>query len=237
MHPAAVIKHHTLPGAFGLESLSPFCMKVEVYLKLAGLPYEVVAGDPRRAPKGKLPFVEDDGTVVCDSGTILEHFEKKRATPFDRDLGAEERARAHLVRRTLEESFYFVLLWSRWAEEDGWAVVKTFFDALPVPVRWIAPPVVRKKVLDSIRAQGIGRHARDEIYRRGKEDLDAVATVIGDGPFVLGPKVTTVDATAYAFLANVLRAELDTPLRDHVKKDARLRSYVERVAERLRPAS
>ena len=34
MIPTIVITLHTFPGRHGLESLSPFCMKVEVYLKM-----------------------------------------------------------------------------------------------------------------------------------------------------------------------------------------------------------
>src|SRR5688500_4235157 len=59
-----MITLHTLPGRFGLESLSPFCMKAEIYLKLAKLEYRAVAGDPRKAPKQKLPLIDDDGTLV-----------------------------------------------------------------------------------------------------------------------------------------------------------------------------
>ena len=34
VHPAAVIILHTMPGTDHVESMSPFCMKVEVYFEL-----------------------------------------------------------------------------------------------------------------------------------------------------------------------------------------------------------
>lgn len=46
------ITGHTMPGIEQLESVSPFCMKVEVYLKLQQLRYKIATGDPRKAPKG-----------------------------------------------------------------------------------------------------------------------------------------------------------------------------------------
>jgi hypothetical protein len=58
-----MIKLHQFAPAFGLPNASPFCMKVETYLRMAGLPYERVnSGDVLRAPKGKLPVIDDDGT-------------------------------------------------------------------------------------------------------------------------------------------------------------------------------
>ncbi len=41
-----------------------------------------------------------------------------------------------------------------------------------------------------LRAQGTGRHSREEIYAQGKADLDAVATLLGDQPFMLGTEPT-----------------------------------------------
>lgn len=235
VHPAAVITFHTFPGAFGLESLSPFCMKVEVYLKLTKLPYKAVHADPRKAPKGKLPvIVDDDGTKVADSSAILAYLEKKHGEPLDKGVSDLERARAHLLQRTFEESLYFVALWSRWAEDAGWNVVKPiFFGGMPAPLRLIVPPIARKQVVGSAHAQGVGRHSRDEIYAFGIEDLRAISTMLGDQPYFLGEQPRTIDCTAYGFLANGLRFDVDTPLRAHIKGDPRLRAYVERMQQRV----
>ncbi len=63
--------------AFGLPDPSPFVTKVEVLLKMAGLPYEVDTGGLKKAPKGKLPYIVDDGQIVADSPLIRWHLEKK----------------------------------------------------------------------------------------------------------------------------------------------------------------
>ena len=87
-----------MPGNERLESLSPFCMKLELYLKLRQLPYKITMGDPRKATKSKLPFIEgeSDGSIA-DSSIILAHLEAKAAAPLDAYLarirGRLERAR------------------------------------------------------------------------------------------------------------------------------------------------
>ena len=57
------IKLYQFPPALELPNASPFCMKLETYLRMAGLPFEsVYTLNLRRAPKGKLPFINDGGT-------------------------------------------------------------------------------------------------------------------------------------------------------------------------------
>ena len=54
------IKLFQFPRMFAIPNLSPFCCKLETWLRIAGIPYETVdTPDPRKGPKGKLPFIED----------------------------------------------------------------------------------------------------------------------------------------------------------------------------------
>lgn len=227
-----MITFHTFMGRFGLESLSPFCMKAEVYMKLMKLEYErKIGGDPRKAPKQKLPMIDDAGTVVCDSTAIIDHLEKKAKKPLDEGLSDEEWARSRVIQRTFEEGLYFVTLWMRWAEPEGWNVTRSFFDVMPGAVRWAIVPMIRKKVIASAYTQGTGRHSRDEIYEMGKRDLRAFATLLGDSKYVLGDRVRTVDCTAYGFLANLLVPPIETPLKEYAKTLPKLTAYVERMKE------
>ena len=68
------------PRAMGLMNASPFCMKFEVFLKLAALPYQVNSRVlPMRMPKGKLPALRDGDTLVCDSQAIIAHLQRQHA--------------------------------------------------------------------------------------------------------------------------------------------------------------
>jgi len=64
------------------HELSGHCHRVELFLRLLGLPYECVSvdlkgGEQRRPdflalnPFGQVPVIEDDGVVVADSNAIL----------------------------------------------------------------------------------------------------------------------------------------------------------------------
>ena len=48
-----MIKLYQLAPAWDVQNLSPFCLKVETYLRMAGLPYEVAHAIP---PQGDVSF-------------------------------------------------------------------------------------------------------------------------------------------------------------------------------------
>jgi hypothetical protein len=79
------------PG-FGLPDPSPFVTKAEVLLKMAELPYRTDTTGFKKAPKGKLPYIDDEGKIIADSTFIRWHLEKKYNIDFDRALNPEERA-------------------------------------------------------------------------------------------------------------------------------------------------
>jgi glutathione S-transferase len=217
-------------------------MKVEVYLKLQHLRYKIESGDPRKAPKGKLPVIEcSPEGFIADSSAILAHLEAKSDSPLDRGLDASDettsllRARAHVLKRTFEESLYFPLLWSRWADDEGWQELRPHIERIvPAPVRWFVPGLIRRKVVSSLVAQGTGRHSRDEIYALGKADLEAVAAHLGDKPYFLGDELRTIDVIAYSFLANILLWPKPSPLTAAARALPTLDAYVSRIASRLK---
>jgi glutathione S-transferase len=227
------IKLLTFPPAFGMSTVTPFGTKVETYLRIAGLPYERVSKiGPTATPKGKLPIiVDDDGATVADSQFIVEHLEKKHGHPLDGKLDDAQRALGHFVRRTFDEGFYWIAVWSRWSDETGWAHMRPeAFASVPAPARAIAAPIVRRMMRKQLHAQGTGRHAAQEVTAMGKADLTAFSRVLGDRPFTLGGESpTTVDCTAWAFLAHLTLTGFEGPLQDHARGLKNLPAYVERI--------
>ena len=61
-----MITLYTFGPYFGLPDGSPFVVKAMLLLKFAGLAYDEIRGYPSNAPKGKLPYIIDDGVTVAD---------------------------------------------------------------------------------------------------------------------------------------------------------------------------
>ncbi|MFO1337326.1 MAG: glutathione S-transferase family protein [Burkholderiaceae bacterium] len=229
-----MIKLHQFAPAFGLPNASPFCMKLETYLRMAGLPFELVNGDVLKAPKKKLPYiVDDDGTVVADSQFIIEHLKRRHGDPLDAALSAQDRAVATAFQRLFEENLYWAVVHTRWADEAGWALTRqAFFGTLPPPLRWLLPPLARRGLLSQMRGQGMGRHGAAEIHAIGCRDVTAVADFLADKPFILGDQPNSLDATAYAFLANLLWAPVDSAIQRQARQRPNLEAYCQRMKAR-----
>lgn len=229
-----MIRLHQFAPAFGLPNASPFCMKVETYLRMAGLGHQLVNdGNLLKAPKGKLPYIEDDGQVVADSSFIIEHLKRRHGDPLDAGLTPPQRAMALAWQHLFEDSLYWAVVHTRWIEPAGWSLTReAFFGKLPPPLRWLLPPLARRGMRRELRGHGMGRHLSEEIHTIGCRDLSAVADGLDGKPFMLGDTPSSLDATAYAFLANVLWAPVESPLRRHAQGLPVLVAYCERMRAR-----
>ena len=61
-----MITLYTYGRQFGLPDPSPFVTKAELLLKLADLPYKSDTDGLGKAPKGKLPYIDDGGERIAD---------------------------------------------------------------------------------------------------------------------------------------------------------------------------
>lgn len=233
---ARMITLHQFPPAWGINP-SPFCLKAEVFLRLAGIDFATVATLPFLAPRGKLTFITDvDGRRVPDSGRIIDHIRESRGIDLDAGLDDRQRALGHALRRLCEESLYFVILHSRWIDDAGWAAVRpAFFGTLPPGPRQILPGLVRRGIARALKAQGYGRHAPAEIEALGKADLNAIATLITAGGFAVADRPTSVDATLHAFLSSILDAPVGSGLQRHARGIESLLRYQDRMKTCLVP--
>jgi glutathione S-transferase len=221
------------PGAWGIPSISPFCVKLEGYLRMTGVPFMVKVADFRKAPKGKIPFIEEDGVYLGDSQLVIEHLKRKHGDPLDAGLGAEDVAKGHAVRRMLEESTYWHIVHDRWVREEGWAVYRPVFEGLfPPVVGKLVPPLIRRGIRKALHAHGLGRHRPEELLEMGKADVSAVAALLGDKPFLLGERPTSFDATVYAMVVSITAFPVDSPLRRYTLEQRNLVRYCERFRER-----
>jgi len=104
------------PG-FGLPDPSPFVTKAEVLLKMAELPYRSDTTGFKKAPKGKLPYIDDGGEIISDSTFIRWHLERKYNIDFDRGLLAEQRSIAWAFEKMMEDHLYWAVVHARWMDE------------------------------------------------------------------------------------------------------------------------
>jgi glutathione S-transferase len=227
-----MITLYTFGPAFDLPDPSPFVMKTDVQLKMSGLPYRSERGGFDKAPKGKVPYIEDGGRLIGDSTFIRDHLEKSYGVDLDRALTAEQRARAWAVERMLEDHLYWAMVHGRWMDDTNFAKGPAhFFDGAPDAVRQGA----RERMRATLHAQGIGRHSAAEIADLGGRSLAALSVELGDKPYLMGAQPCGVDATAFAMAAAVLTPFFEMALRTRAASHPNLLAYSARMMRRFYP--
>jgi glutathione S-transferase len=223
------------PG-FGLPDPSPFVTKAEMLLKIAGLPYRTDPSGFNKAPKGKLPYIDDEGERIADSTFIRLHLEKKYGVDFNRGLDAAQRATAWAFEKMAEDNLYWSVMDARWIDDANFDKgPRGFFARVPAPVRPFVVAMVRRQVRKTLHAQGTGRHSPDEIVALATRGIDAISDYLGQKPFFMGAEATGVDATMFAFTAGMLCPAFETPLRTAAERHDNLRRYVSRMTARYYP--
>jgi glutathione S-transferase len=221
---------YTFGPYFGLPDASPFVMKTMLLLKFAGLEFTEDRGGYRKAPKGKLPYINDAGEIIADSTFIRRHIETKYGFDFDADLSAEQKAIAWAVERMCEDHLYFALAEARWMDDANFAKGPAqFFAAIPAPLRGVVSAAIRRKVGKMLRAQGLGRHSRSEIGELAERDIDALATFLDGKSYLFGDRPCGADATAIAFVAGALAPAFETSIRAAAEGHKNLVAYRDRL--------
>jgi len=227
----------TYPPALGNPSASPFGGKVMALLKLANADFKTsFNGDPRKAPKQKLPVLIDGTQTIADSDFIRAHLETTRNIDFDAGLTPEQRATSRALIRMIEEHLYFALVCDRWLNDANWEVLRnTFFEKIPAIIRPFVTKQIRKQARAQVMAQGMARHSVAEQLARADKDLIAIADILGDKPFLFGDTPTAADASAVPMISSIHGSPTKTALSDRVKNDDRLMAYMNRGCEALFP--
>ncbi|HKA78862.1 MAG TPA: glutathione S-transferase family protein [Xanthobacteraceae bacterium] len=230
------IKLFQFPRRFDIPNLSPFCCKLETWLRITGIPYEVVdTPDPRKGPKGKLPFIEDAGVHIADTSIIVDHLKRTRGVDPDARLDASQRAIALLVQRTLEEHYAFVLAYTHLVRDEGFQHTRDRFDSVPAIVRPLVLRSVQGQIKKALWQQGILRHSDAEIVELALRDWRAVLEVMSEGPFFFGDEPTGIDAVVFGALATSVLTPIESPVRDFLRSQPACVAYAERMRTRFFP--
>lgn len=223
---------------WGIPNLGQFNVKVETYLRMVKLPFKVVETLPLKGPKGKLPYIEDDGHKVSDSRFIIEYLKSKYGDPLDRDLSIEEHAIMTSMQRLLEESLYWVGMYTRWqyTDENWQTIKKAIFGGMPPVMRDIAALTYRRMIIGKqIYGQGMGRHKAEEIFHLGEVDLDALSAFLAEKRYFMGGRPTSLDASAFGVLINIVRVPIESPVKDYALGLKNLPAYCDRIMAEFYP--
>ena len=225
------IKLFTLGVAFGMRNVSPFCLKIEMLLTSLDIPFtEGVEQDPRKAPKGKLPFLEVDGVRIADSELITQYLDEITNGSVFAGISAKDKAYGLALTRLAEDHLYWLMVASRWLD-DAWFpnVVSGFFGIAPAFIRPLIANGARKQVRKTFELHGLGKHTLAEQQNFARRDLQAIQDAVGERDFLFGDAPNIYDFTVASILTGYIDNKPVTWLTDLGLEFPALKDYAERV--------
>jgi glutathione S-transferase len=184
----------------------------------------------RKGPKRKSPWIEDGDVRMGDTEFILNFMQNKYGTILDAHLTAAERARAHVLRRMLEEHFHQVFEYELMTSEVGRMLAHELLKRAKVPAPLIG--VLTRMIQSSFRKhlfeRGIARHTPAQIEAMGRDDVDAMVELLGDAPWFVAERPTKTDASALGLLAVAIRSQIEGPVCSYARSIPSLVRYVDK---------
>lgn len=197
-------------GDVGVESASPFCVKIHRALAFKGLEYTIEnVGSPglmKRLNPGvlKVPVLDYDGEMVRDSSVILECLDERHPEPPLWPADPAERARARLLEDWADEALYWFAVYMRWAVDANFTpFAQRAFGKMPIPLRWFVPSLIRKTVRKQLHGQGLGRLPEARVLEIFEGHVAMLEGLLGGRSFLVGDALTVADLSAFAPLRGV----------------------------------
>ncbi|XP_029451245.1 failed axon connections homolog isoform X1 [Rhinatrema bivittatum] len=232
----AIILHQFSRPNNGVPSLSPFCLKMETYLRMADLPYQNYF-DGKLSPQGKMPWIEYNNERVSGTEFIIDFLEEKLGVNLNKNLNLQERAVSRAVTKMVEEHFYWTLAYCQWVEnlqetQKMLSLTGPFSELL----KWILCHLTKGIVKREMYGHGIGRFSEEEIYLLMEKDMRSLAGLLGDKKYLMGSKLSTLDATVFGHLAQAMWTLPGTRPERLIKGELiNLAMYCERIRRKFWP--
>ena len=229
--PPKVILHQFPPGK-EIPSLSPFCLKLETFLRINKIPYENQYGY-KMGKKGKLPWIEYKGERKADSNLIIDYLNNTFEVNLDTDFSNEQVALGRAARSMLEENTYWALVYNRYVDnfnEFKKCIAPTSGGVIGFNV---TQKMFQRKMRSNLDGHGLGRHTKEELYKIAEEDLKALSVLLGEKQFLLGDNPSSFDCTVFGLCANILCTGMESsPLANYIKENAKnLTALCDRIKE------
>jgi glutathione S-transferase len=223
--------------AFGLPDPSPFVTKAEILLKMAGLPYEKARGDFKTNPKGKIPYLLDEGQVVGDSTLIRFHLEQKYGFDFDAGASKSDIGAAWAIEKLCEDHIYWAVVKQRWMDDGNFSRgPAVFFKGIPGLIRPLITGLIGRKVRRNLHGQGFGRYSEAEGQAIIARAYAHIADYLEGRDYLGGAQPCGADATLFAFMISGLVPKIfEGYPTTEIRKHPAIAAYVARMQARYYP--
>jgi glutathione S-transferase len=214
--------------------LSPFNEKVQRLLNFKGVPFEEkywrIADRGKIlkiSPTGKLPALEHDGRIVCDSTDMVHYLEEKFPNRPLIPAHPKPAGMVHVLEDWADESLYFYEMRLRFGTPGNQERnIPRLIANEPPALRWLLGHLLPRVLRKTTATQGIGRKSRDQLQVDTERHIAAVAGLLGEDEWLLANRITLADLAVYAMMQCFRDADISLEL---LNKYPSVTDWMERV--------
>ncbi|GMS84158.1 hypothetical protein PENTCL1PPCAC_6333, partial [Pristionchus entomophagus] len=195
-----VVYLYQFPRSPVMPNQSPYCLKLETYLRIKNIKYEIMKSYRQRSEKGLVPFIELNGRQIPDSGVIIRKLEK-HFDCADR-LTEEEKGVARAIDRMLDCSTLHAIQLDRLVK-NGRLFASRAVSGLPLPGFITDRIGDRMAAIMGKRMRGaLGKLSDEEMRDLLVLDLNAINSILGQKRFLFGEVPSAVDCSVFGHIAS-----------------------------------
>ncbi|XP_014671562.1 PREDICTED: failed axon connections-like isoform X1 [Priapulus caudatus] len=226
------------PKKCGVVHFSPFTLKVETWLRMNNIKYELIVTQ-QMSTKKQWPWIELNGKEYSDSNFIIKKLADHFHSDIDGKLTSEQLAVSFAFKEMMEVSFAFTYAFYRYyvAADVFWSM---FSHIVPAPMSYLPACIniymMKKYAFKTFWMAGIARHSKDEYRMIVSDQIHAISNFLGTKKFLMGDNPTSVDAWMFCHLSQVVYVPLDHPHREIISKECpNVQEYTNRVRDTFWP--
>ncbi|PIO68273.1 hypothetical protein TELCIR_09941 [Teladorsagia circumcincta] len=225
-----IVYLYQFPRSPCIPNVSPFCLKIETFLKANKIPYEVRTILMGRSQYGLLPFIELNGEHIADSQIIMERLKEHfKVKPL---LLPKDEAIARTIDRLADNHTFFVQYQFKVLEQKNDFFTATLREiGTPKLLLPVIAYLFRRKAANRVAAS-LGHFSTEDFKMFLKKDYDAYRDILGDQKFLFGDEISPVDCTVFGQLATTLYVPSASYGKDLLKEEyPTLVAYLDRIRD------
>jgi len=221
---------HQCPRGYNTPCISPFSLKLETFLRVANIPYEVkYTAQPHLKNSPWLTVGDHD---IVDAHECITFLSNTFEIDLERTAKPSRLTASRLVGIQLDNHIYWgIALW-RWVYDKG-ASLKDIQPLSPQALSVIAS--VSESVRKAAWYHGLGRLPYEKVLEIITTDLADLSAALGRHSFFLGERPGEIDCNAFAMLSQMNWNMPGSPFEAELKKYENLVNFVFRVRDTFWP--
>jgi len=220
-------------------NLSPFAIKLESWLRMRSIPYQVVETNKFSKHTKQIPYIKYNGQEVSDTYFIIPFLEDKFSLSRDEGLTKQQQGASRATIRMVDDCTSIINFVFRYKYLSKDFVLKYFriyginnFLLLKLLYKYAMPAMISVRA----KASSVGRHEEADVSVLAEDDFRAISNYLGDNEFFNGSSPGLVDCTLFGHLSQIVYLDLAFPFKDVLNDECtNIVPYLDRFRDRIWP--